>query len=863
MTIKIVDKIKPAGDFKAVDAVDVQEDSTHRFVSDAQMNALPTTPPVSSIVDKDGTATTGITKLQFHGATIEPPDQAGGPYVVSYPASTSGITVDTASVNVVGATTLSFFENVEADTAPDDPKKVLLKPVLDVSNRFDSNGGVRATSIKVGPSLEVFPETDIHGAITPDSGIIDIVPGTFERRQAEGFLAYMEESEDLANWRTDNTERGRIWFGDIIVGDGNMFIAVDRPNKAWGLQEDDNKDPNITGGTAYLIAVQLAFRGTAGSDGWVKMQLVVNNPLAVGSMPADGTPILDENGQQYAVKKNIKTDEEIGKLFFAGITKFKSETFFRLEVTSNLSNDVLEIMDRTEGPSGILLQAIHTNEKTGRALIQFEEDTGYNLEFSSHYLGPDIATAVGLTVKDDPLQEGNAGTALTLEDGWGVYNTTPLKIGVVNNRIQIQDNGTDLCYFNFHKIFSAEKTKMLLGKELDVSIIIEDKQSAFRVYMAKWTGEPDKYTKDIITDIINDTPTVAPNWELAPDSIFISEDVLSGEHTLTGTLTVPSDAKNFAVLIAPIEKVSPLLLKLKDMPISVHEPFTGYVVHHPTIVGEEHLVISKEYKQFGVDLPTTSIAGFRYTINQNQTLLPSGNLIKGNADVSSVGYDPLAQGGEEGVLKFGVNGTAQIRTIFRIHVGESVPDGGSSTTKFYWAIKTAPNTYSKISDSETSITLHKSDQDYQFISTPEFTLQAEKDMEIICIAESTVNDGAYLESNAQKQYLINTVINFEETKFQSVYNDDPDVGVDLSGASKVAYSMTIADYPFINKNFVTIPMDIPLDTEVVVLGVYYIDSNGQIRDSNNVDYLYEPVAKEFRFAFGTITSGKIVLGFYV
>lgn len=52
---------------------------------------------------------------------------------------------------------------------------------------------------------------------------------------------------------------------------------------------------------------------------------------------------------------------------------------------------------------------------------------------------------------------------LAPNDGFGLHNLTPLKIGVVDNRMVFQDNEKDIADFNFYKVFSAEETLMVLG----------------------------------------------------------------------------------------------------------------------------------------------------------------------------------------------------------------------------------------------------------------------------------------------------------------------------------------------------------------------------------------------------------------
>lgn len=47
-------------------------------------------------------------------------------------------------------------------------------------------------------------------------------------------------------------ESGALFFDDELTH-GGAYLEVDRIHKAYGIQETDDKDPNITGGSSFSI----------------------------------------------------------------------------------------------------------------------------------------------------------------------------------------------------------------------------------------------------------------------------------------------------------------------------------------------------------------------------------------------------------------------------------------------------------------------------------------------------------------------------------------------------------------------------------------------------------------------------------
>ncbi|MES1923618.1 hypothetical protein MHBO_005223, partial [Bonamia ostreae] len=126
-------------------------------------------------------------------------------------------------------------------------------------------------------------------------------------------------------------------------------------------------------------------KGNAPSDGFARLYLY-NHSID----PFNPTGyLLDKNGQPMAVERHYKNGQELGILDIIGVVNAKGLQEFTVHVVDSFTNDIIQLTDRTEGATGLMIQAITSEEKTGHGLLQFENDTSQNIEFSSHYLGVD------------------------------------------------------------------------------------------------------------------------------------------------------------------------------------------------------------------------------------------------------------------------------------------------------------------------------------------------------------------------------------------------------------------------------------------------------------------------------------------
>lgn len=611
----------------------------------------------------------------------------------------------------------------------------------------------KGDSLEFEPPLDVFSDPDKEKSFR-----VTIKHGHYELAKAPNFLAYIDNDTQVVgkiNGSDNGHHNGTLYFGNVVCPNGS-YIVIDKNNKSYGLQEADQLDPNITGGTNYLVAMRLGLKGKAPEDGYVKAYLYERKVTPY----SESGYLLDVNGQPMVFEKHYKAGQDLGYIEVVGIINAKGIEEFTCHIVDNFNSDFLDIEDRTEGGSGLMIQAITKDKgKTGDALQQFEIDTAQHINFSSHYLGEDRLTLEWLSKINTPVKVGEAGQGQTMSNGLHFYNLSRMKFGIDSGNFLFQDDGVNLCDFSFGKIFSAEETQMLRGKQIKVTTTLVDKDNGYEVALVKWTGSSDQETNAIFKSRNNSIPVLESGW-VKGDSGFISEDAVSGEHTQQFLFTIPTDANNYAVIIYPVQAQLPITLKLKELKIDVVKPFIGFAMKAPALVGEKHLEFNDEYKEFIQD--NKGVASLRYTIGNDWTNMPMGLAGKGLADIELDTSINKVVGSQykigEGAIKFitdgSLGGTLDLlvwneqgtvdQTDFRLVVADpntGLPTGTTITTGSIAVPAKSKGSSLRINIPKTMV---------------------ENGERWILQAKSVKTDGAYLQCNNSAKPMVKFKLNFKE-----------------------------------------------------------------------------------------------------
>lgn len=542
-------------------------------------------------------------------------------------------------------------------------------------------------------------------------------------------------------------ESGALFFDDELTH-GGAYLEVDRIQKAYGIQETDDKDPNITGGSSFNVAAVAAMSGVAPSDGKVRLWI-----QALDQLRKPKGILTDENGNPMAVEKHYKAGDKLDRLVIDRFVNAKAMTYFRVMVDNGF-DDPLLLEDRTEGNTCLLIQESTEKSRTGEGGLQFQLDSGISLKSTRHYFGTGVITTSWLTQMPVPIADGTAGDSSTMADGWGLNALSNLKAGVADGKIQILSNGTDIADFDFHKIMSPEKTALLRGRTLSASFVGETPDNGFEVALMKWVGDG-KANPKILASRSNIVPAFSQGW-VKSESFFVSENV-QGSQTIANEFTVPTDAKQFAICIYPMQAQIPCTLRITKLQCDAKIPFTTHI-HAPTGVLEDRLFYREGMQRFTQD--NDGYSALRYTVNDTWSNCPVG-FSKDQGDVTLNDKVQVIPGsaatGGEGALLFPNDGTADISVTFRVLNEQK--DESLFTAKLVYVDDTGT-----VADLPSDIvTVKIAGGSVGSVVTLRAKGIDVKAKEMIGIQfRSDKKDGCYLQSTSRAEPLVETIVDYKE-----------------------------------------------------------------------------------------------------
>lgn len=799
-------------------------------------------------VTVDGTDYTGQKSVEFEQFTAV---KQGDKLVLTPPTTGANLIIDDGTSSIGGITKIEMPTSKLVDKSAG---VVELTPRVSFENLSGGYDTFSAHTLTVASPLKVeSSKNSPSGPPDPDRVTMTIDPAAYERQHTASYLAYLADETNIVGKKGVTKHAGALWFEDIVYS-SPTYIQIDRNKKLIGIQEYDGLDPNVTGGQDYLVAFRVNMKGVAPEDGVVKVYLNEYDELG-----RDSGILVNSNNQPMAVERSYKAGEKLDTLDVIGVVKATALRYFSCNVEDTFNDAYLTLTDPTEGVTGLMVQSITVGEKTGPALLQFEADTNQDISFSAHYLGPERLDFAWLVRSNEAPVNIAGGIGLTMADGYGFYNITPVKFGSVNDHLQISDNGNDIADFNLHRIFNAEETQMMRGKDVDVTVTLTNKDMAFRVALLKWDGKSDMYTKEIYKTRTNDNIELQPGWTIAGE-LFISEDAIQDDHIATKRFTVPVDANNYAVMIYPTNAQQPLTLLLKDLRLDVTDPFTGYVIHFSEMDREKALAFSEQHMTLFQD--NQGYAALRYTINGNDQPMPIGMIGKGEADVSvdntlNTISGTMAKGGEGG-LAFKADGKVTITTALRLWNEKNV---GAAVMFWYELVEIGQQRGTMIDASKGVFTVHVGAQATLF-HMPTFSIGVTAGQRLILRVTGDNPDCAFLQSVSPSAPMLYTTVTFDELTGQGY--DDPFASIDMSQFTKAYPAGMTVTKDVANVASVVIPVDIPDDVNLVVLGAVKELADLTVRPVTKLDWSYSNTQKRLTVSFGeTVLVGRVTMGLYL
>lgn len=551
------------------------------------------------------------------------------------------------------------------------------------------------------------------------------------------YYASLSIPEEIVGRGSAPVHKGIVWFDNVVSAVRTNMMDIRMAEKSVGIQEYDGKDPNVTGGTPYLTVARISMRGRAPAAGFVELSIIDK---------ATGLPIRDENGAPLAVYKTYKEGDKLDVLRAMGVVKAKALTYLQVRVATSFPEDTTIFMnDYTSGNSCFMVVALDGDE-VSETLLKYELDTGESIMFAKRYLGELYSTKF-ISSYDMPKTVGEAEQGETDADGSHFYNKYKMNVEVANNTITFSSFESELCFFNWGKIFDAEITRLLRGQEVSVDAIITNPQGAFNIQMVKWTGNPDAYTTKIITDNVNASDVFEAGWE-AVDSQFMAQ---SAERQASSKMfTVPDDAVNVAFLLTPIEVANPMEVSVHGFTIAVENPRTVWVVKGFKTVEEKQM--SWRNDKVTTWTPLEGLQSYRFSGTDTPNKLPIGKLKEGSIPADLIPWK-VKEGKDTGVENdwaFYADANIEVDAVVNLRVntfGEIV----------YFFLT---NNGKEIQGSRVSVTMSENTID-NALKVPTMKAKVSNGDLIGWSFQSTTKDGAWLETDSVANPLATVTIRTE------------------------------------------------------------------------------------------------------
>jgi hypothetical protein len=622
-----------------------------------------------------------------------------------------------------------------------------LKPDTDGHWLFDRIGEVAAIKVSDGTTdietaklvadsasgLEVYKD----GANTAG---LRIKPAILAKTAADNFYAKLNGSEYI----NFNGIDGKIWAGDIEAS-GSSYVYAEKNTKSVICQAigDDTE-------TAFSIKFVADFGDVeAQSDGYVSIYAQDN---------ATGTILTDDNGKPLGVKEYFKTGDKITRLVAYGIKTFSSMVKVGF-VVENGFNEVLELTQDT----CYSIQSLQVGKQVSAGDNAFDIATGLRWDKQFRYYYNDLLSLDWLkneTVAEQTLADG----FYNYNDGLHVDVTGTLKFSVANGNIKLSDDGSNIVFCAFGRVFDRIDTANLKGKTLNVAFKGENKNNAWDMRLLIYTGaNAGVFDSKIVTGITDGNLTLASGWTQV-SSIFITEDV-SGEHEVSGTFAIPTTAfDRMAIVITPNAQQNPNSITIKDFNASLATGFTDRELILGTTVREEHLRYDRTYAKFEDN--NQGYAQIRYTINSGATKLPFGEKTSGNGAIKLVKiWQDNAKLTGEGGLNFTNKDKVTMRVRIPLHRGEGAT--GVETTTFAIYRRSAGTdtediasptnfdiaNFAEIAGTSQAFVVEGTDTVYINYVTS-FTLNKNGET-IILVGKTTHNDGSYIDITTKTPLITN------------------------------------------------------------------------------------------------------------
>lgn len=561
-------------------------------------------------------------------------------------------------------------------------------------------------------------------------GVADV--SVIPAKSNEGIMA-MLGYDRIFNSKYDNA---KFWFEDIKYK-GGMFVYANSQDKTFVIQEIDGKDPNVTGGTLFLLGLSYCpskmDAGTITQDGFFRIEFADQN----------GDILYDIDGNPMATEIHYLAGQKERKQLYLGLIKAAAYTEIRPKFVTNFANEELLSIG---AETAIVIQPLADNAASGLALLNFIAYTGYSVNVLKRYYGINNMNLAQDLIFDEPITELEPQTMYFGDNVW-VSNKTKMRFGIQNYRLIAKDaGGLNLPVFCLYKRYNRFDTFVMrqAGASAKVTLKVINKMNAFRVALLKYTGaELDTIPAPELLNYNNGSPVFAKGWEVA-DGLFIAEDAVDDIHTVSKDFILPIDGKELAFVLYSEDSEQPLDLAIEDFEIDITPEFTRAIVMNNSHIEEEMLYTQKGFYKSIVACPS-NVAAYRYTVNSSDTKIPVG-VIKG-LDSLVINNNVWHDAGSSDPMK--VQGDLQFKADGKVNLeygAQLFNETDTENTVDFWLAKVESNgSFTEVPGSRYTSKVDINRSIAKNIISNSFNFEVKENESYRVFAKSNIDDGFYLE----------------------------------------------------------------------------------------------------------------------
>ena len=720
----------------------------------------------------------------------------------------------------------------------------------DSSLVVQQNWGNNAQSTAVTAIQTLYPlevnQNQIGGQADTVNAALSVSPRAYEAQHANSCLLKLNTMHMIGGQNPHS-----IYMAEQVVPTG-AYYSLNAQAGGVDVQDNTGGDTAATGGQATEVLLHVAFLDTAPADGTISIWLEYKDP----SDPIDKKILLDVRGNPLAVSQHFASDAKLTPLSIAGA--FMAKATQPLKVMIETSWGVSEKIALDSLNTMICLNQFSNEYETSIARIEFQIRTGLQITPAIQvFTNTMLRLSDEIKLVSQPEVSITAGNGVNTLNNVGIENLTLVKVGIENATLTVKDAG-NIADFYVNILLDNTHTQMLRGHEISSSIEIANTDKAFEFRAYQWTGKRDQVSQ-VYSSRNNGAEVLNAGWQLI-NSLFVAENTSGNFVNHTLTFDVPDTANNVIILIMPQAEQTPSTLQLQEFSWGVTENFTGYVEIERSHLDENALKFDETYAEFFLN--NIGYSAIRYTINNTPSSgqpMPVGKLAKGKAPVEidhTVNQISGSQNPQdEGAIKFLKDGEINISKSYLVWNEQ----GTDNTVTFWDILIDVDGNESKIPASETTFIIPKNTGSPGTTYTiPGYAHVVEAGQRIGGRATSNKADGAYVQSQSITEYIVQTVLSFDELVAVA---DAPDL-VSVPFDKKLVTDRRV--YTFTGNTLQNIMIDIDIPADVELANVDVVKHSGTMTTLVDAsEFSYDSSTQKLTVHVGAnVPEGKIYMTFW-